>query len=58
MGHRRDGGGGDPSLDPAEVDNFYSRILFEKKENKQKEAGDGPFLFLFNANKCELKDLT
>ena len=32
-----------PSLIPAEVQNFSVKIVVEKNENKQKEAGDGPF---------------
>ena len=33
----------DPSLIPAEVYNFFCKIVVEKTENKQKEAGIGPF---------------
>ena len=33
----------DPSLIPAEVYNFFCKIVVEKNENKQKEAGIGPF---------------
>ena len=34
-----------PSSNPAEAYSFLSvKFVFEKKENKQKEAGDGPFL--------------
>ena len=32
----------DPSSNPAEVYSFFSDKLFEKKENKLKEAGNGP----------------
>ena len=32
----------DPSLNPAEAYSFSSKIVFEKKENKQKDAGLGP----------------
>ena len=35
----------DPSLIPAEVYNFFCKIVVEKNENKQKEAGIGPFFF-------------
>ena len=34
----------DPSLIPAEVYNFFCKIVAEKNENKQKEAVVGPFL--------------
>ena len=34
----------DPSSIPAEVYNFFCKIVVEKNENKQKEAGVGPFL--------------
>ena len=37
----------DPSLIPAEAYSFSVKFVFEKNENKQKEAGVGPFL-----NKC------
>ena len=33
----------DPSLIPAEVYKFFCKIVVEKTENKQKEAGIGPF---------------
>ena len=33
----------DPSSIPAEVYNFFCKIVVEKNENKQKEAGIGPF---------------
>ena len=33
----------DPSSIPAEVYNFFCKIVVEKNENKQKEAGVGPF---------------
>ena len=33
----------DPSSNPAEVYNFSAKINVEKNENKQKEAGVGPF---------------
>ena len=33
----------DPSSNPAEVYNFSVKINVEKNENKQKEAGVGPF---------------
>ena len=33
----------DPSSNPAEVYSFYSVKLFEKDENKQEEAENGPF---------------
>ena len=33
-----------PSLNPADVYNFSVKLVFEKNENKQKEAGFGPFL--------------
>ena len=36
----------DPSLIPAEVYNFFCKIVVEKNENKQKEAGVGPIFFL------------
>ena len=32
----------DPSSIPAEVYNFFCKIVVEKNENKQKEAGVGP----------------
>ena len=32
----------DPSSIPAEVYNFFCKIVVEKDENKQKEAGVGP----------------
>ena len=32
----------DPSLNPAEAYSFSVKFVFEKNENKQKEAGDGP----------------
>ena len=32
----------DPSLNPAKAYSFSVKFLFEKKENKQKEAGVGP----------------
>ena len=35
----------DPSSIPAEVYNFFCKIVVEKNENKQKEAGVGPFFF-------------
>ena len=35
----------DPSSNPVEAYNFFCKIVFEKNENKQKEAGVGP-LFL------------
>ena len=31
------------SDDPAEVYNFFCKIVVEKNKNKQKEAGVGPF---------------
>ena len=34
----------DPSSIPAEVYNFFCKIVVEKNENKQKEAGVGPIL--------------
>ena len=34
----------DPSSNPADAYSFSVQILFEKNENKQKEAGVGPFL--------------
>ena len=34
----------DPSSKPAEAYSFAVKILFEKNDNKQKEAGIGPFL--------------
>ena len=33
----------DPSSNPAAVYNFSTEIVVEKSENKQKEAGIGPF---------------
>ena len=33
----------DPSSNPAEVYNFSVKLNLEKNENKQKEAGVGPF---------------
>ena len=33
----------DPSSNPAEAYSFYSKICVWKNENKQKEAGVGPF---------------
>ena len=33
----------DPSSIPAEVYNFFCKIVVEKNKNKQKEAGVGPF---------------
>ena len=33
----------DPSSNPAEAKLFFSKIVFEKNENKHKEAGVGPF---------------
>ena len=35
----------DPSSIPAEVYNFFCKIVVEKNENKQKEAGVGPIFF-------------
>ena len=32
-----------PSTNPAEVYSFSVKFVFEKNENKQKEAGVGPF---------------
>ena len=32
----------DPSSNPAEAYSFFCKIVFEKNENKQKEAGVGP----------------
>ena len=32
----------DPSLNPAEAYSFSVKFVFEKNENKQKEAGNGP----------------
>ena len=34
----------DPSSNPAKAHSFSVKFVFEKKENKQKEAGVGPFL--------------
>ena len=34
----------DPSSNPAEAHYFSEKFVFEKKENKQKEARVGPFL--------------
>ena len=34
----------DPSSNPADAYSFSVKILFEKNENKQKEAGIGSFL--------------
>ena len=39
----------DPSWNPAEAKSVFYNIVFEKSENKQKEAGVGP---LFIKNKC------
>ena len=39
----------DPSSIPAEVYNFFCKIVVEKNENKQKEAGVGP-IFLKKRN--------
>ena len=33
----------DPSSNPAEAYIFTAKFVFEKNENKQKEAGVGPF---------------
>ena len=35
----------DPSSNPAEAYSFFFKIVFEKNENKQKEAGVGPIFF-------------
>ena len=35
----------DPSSIPAEVYNFFCKIVVEKNENRQKEAGVGPIFF-------------
>ena len=32
----------DPSSNPAEAYSFFCNVVFEKNENKQKEAGVGP----------------
>ena len=34
----------DPSSNPADLYSFSLKFVFEKKENKQKDAGVGPFL--------------
>ena len=34
----------DPSSNPADAYSFFWKMLSEKNENKQKEAGVGPFL--------------
>ena len=34
----------DPSSNPADAYSFSVKFVFEKNENKQKEAGVGPFL--------------
>ena len=47
-----------PSLIPAEVQNFSVKIVVEKNENKQKEAGDGPIFLKKISNavfNCEAK---
>ena len=33
----------DPSSNPADLYSFSLKFVFEKKENKQKDAGVGPF---------------
>ena len=40
----------DPSSIPAEVYNFFCKIVVEKNKNKQKEAGVGP-IFLKKTKK-------
>ena len=35
-----------PSSNPAEVDNFFCKIVVEKKENKPKKCQDCPILKL------------
>ena len=37
----------DPSLNPAEADSFFCKISFEESGSKQKEAGDGTFLIIW-----------
>ena len=37
-----------PSSNPAEAYNFSVNFVFEKNENEQKDAGDGPFKNIFN----------
>ena len=44
----------DPSSIPAEVYNFFCKNIVEKNENKQKEAGVGPFLKKNKKNKHHL----
>ena len=43
----------DPSSNPAEASSFSVKFVFGKNENKQKEAGLGPFLkkniYIFSA---------
>ena len=34
----------DPSSNPTEAYNYFWKFVFEKNENKQKEARAGPFL--------------
>ena len=38
----------DPSSIPAEVYNFFCKIVVENNENKQKEAGVGPIFLTIN----------
>ena len=44
----------DPSSNPAEAHYFSEKFVFEKKENKQKEARVGPF---FKKNNPKLRFL-
>ena len=44
----------DPSSIPAEVYNFFCKNIVEKNENKQKEAGVGPF-FKKNSTYSKMK---
>ena len=46
----------DPSSIPAEVYNFFCKIVVENNENKQKEAGVGP-IFKKNEQKANVNDL-
>ena len=45
----------DPSSIPAEVYNFFCKNIVEKNENKQKEAGVGPFFLKKNSRRIKLR---
>ena len=47
----------EPSSIPAEVYIFFCKIVVEKNENKQKEAGVGPFFFKKKPSKVASMDL-